>query len=165
MNRNGKIALGCGGAGCLGVILLVIVFVVLIVTGTIKAPGLYDANRNSNSNFNFNSSNNNNSDSTTNSNDNNSNANSNSDSSTSDSSSMSEDDKHKLFQAAAIAQDGVLNGKVWAKLGLMRNHTPTDAYQPFVKAHISWLFSNTDFLQTVNTPEKGRAYVDEHIDD
>jgi Sec-independent protein translocase protein TatA len=158
MNRNGKIALGCGGAGCLGVILLVIVFVVLIVTGTIKAPGLYDANRNSNSNFNFNSRN-------TNSNSNANTDNSNSDSSTSDSSSMTDDDKHKLFYAASVVQDGELNGRVWTKLGLMRNHTPTDAYQPFVKEHIRWLFSNTDFLQTINTAEKGRAYVDEHIND
>lgn len=161
MNRNGKIALGCGAAGCLGVILLVLVFVVLIVTGTIKAPGLYDANRNSN--YNYNSNYNRNSNSTS---DNNDNANANSDtSSTSDASSMTDDDKHKLFQAAAIAQDGELNGRVWTKLGLMRNHTPTDAYQPFVKEHIRWLFSNTAFLQSVNTPEKGRAYVDEHIND
>jgi Sec-independent protein translocase protein TatA len=158
MNRNAKIALGCGGAGCLGVILLIIVFVVLIVTGTIKAPGLYDANRNSNSNFNFNSRN-------TNSNSNANTDNSNSDSSTSDSSSMTDDDKHKLFYAASVVQDGELNGRVWTKLGLMRNHTPTDAYQPFVKEHIRWLFSNTDFLQTINTAEKGRAYVDEHIND
>jgi len=78
---------------------------------------------------------------------------------------MTEDEKHKLFQAAAVAQDGELNGRVWTKLGLMRNHTPTDAYQPFVKEHIRWLFSNTDFLQSINTPEKGRAYVDEHIND
>jgi Sec-independent protein translocase protein TatA len=160
MNRNGKIALGCGGAGCLGVILLIIVFVVLIVTGTIKAPGLYDANRNSNSNFNFNSRNTN-----SNSNSNANTDNSNSDSSTSDSSSMTDDDKHKLFYAASVVQDGELNGRVWTKLGLMRNHTPTDAYQPFVKEHIRWLFSNTDFLQTINTAEKGRAYVDEHIND
>lgn len=161
MNRNGKIALGCGGAGCLGLILLVIIFVVLIVSGTIKAPGLYDANRNSNSNYNYNSSYNTNS----NSNASNDNSNSNSDTSTSDSSSMTDDDKHKLFYAASVTQDGEVNGRVWAKLGLMRNHTPTDAYQPFVKEHIGWLFKNTDFLQTMNSAEKGRAYVEEHIND
>ena len=160
MNRNAKIALGCGGAGCLGLIVVVIVCVLLIVTGTIKAPGLYDANRNSNDNYN--SSYNSNSNSTLNSNDN---SNANSDTSTSESSSMTDDDKHKLFQAAAIAQDGELNGRVWTKLGLMRNYKPTEAYQPFVKEHIGWLFSNTAFLQSINTPEKGRAYVDEHIDD
>lgn len=159
MNRNGKIALGCGGAGCLGLILLVIIVVVLIVSGTIKAPGLYDATGNSNSNYNSNYNTN------SNANASNDNSNSNSNTNTSDSSSMTEDDKHKLFQAAAIAQDGELNGKVWAKLGLMENHTPTDDYQPFVKEHIKWLFSNTGFLQSVNTPEKGRAYVEEHIDD
>jgi len=164
MNRNGTIALGCGGAGCLGVILLVIVFVVLIVSGTIKAPGLYDANRNSNSNFNFNSSNNNNSDSTTNSNDNNSNANSNSDSSTSDSSStMSEDDKHKLYQAVSITKDPQLMMRVIQKLGF-GNGLGND-HQEFAKAHFAWAMKNLDFIQSVNTPEKARAYVEAHIDD
>ncbi len=52
MNRNTKIALGCGGAGCLGLILLVILGVVLVVSGVVPAPGIYDANRNSNYNSN-----------------------------------------------------------------------------------------------------------------
>jgi hypothetical protein len=137
--------------------------VVLIVTGTIKAPGLYDANRNSNSNYNFNSSNNNNSDSTTNSNDNNSNANSNSDSSTSDSSSMTDDDKHKLFQAVGMTKDSQLMVRVIRKLGF-GNGLDND-YQEFVKGHFAWAMKNFDFIKSVNTPEKARAYVEEHIDD
>ncbi len=161
MNRNGKIALGCGAAGCLGIILLVIMVVLLIVTGVIKAPGLYNPNRSANYNYNFNSNSNNSNTNT----DTGENSNSNSDSSTSDSASMSDDNRHKLFHAASVTQDGVVNGRVWAKLGLMKNNRPTDAYQPFVKEHVTWLFRNTDFLQTINTPEKARAYVDEHIDD
>jgi Sec-independent protein translocase protein TatA len=160
MNRNAKIALGCGGAGCLGAILLVIVFVVLIVTGTIKAPGLYDANRNSN--FNFNSSNNNNSNSTFNSNDN-SNANSNAEPGTSDSSSMTDDDKHKLYQAAGMTKDPQLMLRAVRKVGL-GDGSGSD-HQEFIKAHFAWAMKNLSFIQSVNTPEKARVYVDEHIDD
>lgn len=155
MNRNQKIALGCGAGGCLGLILLVICIAVLIVTGIIKAPGLYDPgprenhNRNSNYNSNYNA-----------------NTNNNSNSDSSDSSSLSNDAQHKLFQAASATQDQALMRRVWIKLGLMKSSGALDdSYAPFVKEHISWIFKNTDFLQTVNTPEKGRAYVDEHIDD
>src|SRR5213594_861306 len=98
MNKNQKIALGCGVAGCLGLILIVIVFVVLIVAGVIKAPGLYNPNRNSNYNYNSNRNSNYNS---------NTNDNSNTNSSDS-SSSLTEDDKHKLFQAAGVTKDNDL---------------------------------------------------------
>jgi len=156
MNRNQKIALGCGGGGCLGLILLVILGVVLVVTGVIKAPGLYspssNSNYNSNRNSNFNSSYNRNT-----------NANSNTSSS---SSTMSEDDRHKLFQAGAATRDAALNRRVWDKLGFLNaNGSPNDEYGTFVRDHIAWLFKNTDFVQTINTPEKARAYVNEHIDD
>ena len=156
MNRNQKIALGCGGGGCLGLILLVILGVVLVVTGVIKAPGLYspssNSNYNSNRNSNFNSSYNRNT-----------NANSNT---TSSSSTMSEDDKHKLFQAGAVTRDAALNRRVWDKLGFLNSDgSPNDEYGTFVRDHIAWLFKNTGFVQTINTPEKARAYVNEHIDD
>lgn len=159
MTRNGKIALGCGGAGCLGLILIVVLGVVLVVSGVVPAPGLYDANRNSNynSNDNYNGSYNSNS---------NDNTNSSSDSGSSDSSSMSEDDRHKLYQAAASTQDQDLIRQVSEKLGLLdANGSANDEYGPFIRAHISWLFKNTDFVQSINTPEKARAYVDEHIND
>src|SRR5258705_1495009 len=114
MNKNGKIALGCGAAGCLGLIVVVIACVVLVVTGVVPAPGLYDANRNSNYNSNYDS-NTNNSNSNTNTNDN---ANTNSDSS-SPSSSMSDSDKHKLFQAVGITKDSALIQRVLRKLGFL----------------------------------------------
>ena len=157
MTRNTKIAIGCGAGGCLGLILLVIVVAVLIVSGIIKAPGLY--NPGPRSNYNYNSNYNSNYNANTNTNDN-----SNSDSS--EPSSLSNDDQHKLFQAASATQDQALMRRVWMKLGLMKKSGALDdSYAPFVKEHIGWIFKNTDFLQTVNTPEKGRAYVDEHIDD
>jgi len=159
MNRNAKIALGCGGAGCLGLIVVVIVVVVLIFTGVIKAPGLYDANRNSNSD-NYNSNSNHNSNANTNDNDN-VNANSNTDSS--DSSSMSDDDKHKLFQAAGMTQDNALIMRVLRKLGF--TDVGSEAYQQFTKDHAPWALKNMDFVRSVMSREQARQYVEAHIDD
>ena len=152
MNRNQKIAIGCGVAGCLGLILIVIIFVVLGVLGYVAMPGTSNRNYNYNGNSNYNS---------------NANTDSNSNSDTpGSSSSTSDDDKHKLFQAAAATQDHALTRRVWEKLGLMNaNGSPADEYQQFVKDHIGWIFKNTSFIQSINTPEKARAYVDEHIDD
>lgn len=158
MTRNTKIALGCGGGGCLGLILLVVVVAVLIVTGMVAAPGIYDPGPNRNYNYNANRNSNYNYNSNSNTNDN---LNSNS-----DSSSMSDDDKHRLYQAAASTQDQALIRRVWQKLGLMKaSGSLDDNYGPFLREHIGWVFKNTDFVQSVSTPEKARAYVDEHIDD
>ena len=152
MTKNTKIALGCGGAGCLGLILIVIVAAVLIGAGYIKAPGVYSAN-NRNYNYNYNSN--------RNSNYNSSDTNSNSDSSSS--SSLSDDDKHKLFQAAGATKDNQLILRVLAKIGFPNG--TGDGYADFLKDHIPWAMRNADFMETVNTAEKGRAYVDAHIDD
>jgi hypothetical protein len=151
MTKNQKIALGCGGGGCLGLILLLIICVVLVASGYIKAPGIYS----SNSNYNYNS--NRNSNDNSNANDN---SNTNSDSS---SSSMSEDDKHKLYQAAGMTKDNALMLRAIRKVGL-GDGTGSD-HQDFIKAHFAWAMKNLSFIQSVNTPETARAYVDAHIDD
>jgi len=158
MTRNGKIALGCGGAGCLGLIVMVIAVGVLIYVGVIKAPGIYSPpDRSSNYNYNRNS----NIDINVNTNAN-ENSNSNSDSSPS-SSSMSEDDKHKLYQAAGTCKDAPLLMRALRKIGL-GDGTGAD-HQDFIKAHFVWAMKNLDFIQSINTPEKARAYVEAHIDD
>ena len=98
------------------------------------------------------------------------NSNSNSDSNTaiddsgeSSSSSMSDDDKHKLFQAAGVTKDSELILRVLKKIGYPSG---TGAgYEQFIREHFSWAMKNLDFMQTVNTPEKGRAYVEAHLDD
>ena len=150
MTRNQKIALGCGGAGCLGLIVVVIAIVVLSALGYMAMPG---TNRNYNYNYNTNSNSNRNS-----------NLNSNSDSnsnSSAESSSMSEDDKHKLYQAAGMTKDSVLIQRVIRKIGLADNAD----HETFVKAHFAWAMKNLEFIQSINTEEKARAYVDAHIDD
>jgi hypothetical protein len=154
MTRNTKIALGCGGAGCLGLILIIIVGVVLVVSGVVPAPGLYNPNRNSNYNYNYNSNRNSNF---------NSNTNLNSNTNSSSSSTLSNDDKHKLFQAAGATRDNVLILKVLAKIGFPNGSG--DGYAEFMEAHVYWALKNFEFMDTVNTSEKGRAYVEAHLDD
>ena len=157
MNRNAKIALGCGGAGCLGLIVVVIAVALLIVFGVIKAPGIYNPNRNSNDNSNSNY----NSNSRSNSNDN---LNTNSDSSSS-SSSMSNDDKHKLLMAASFANDSVMMQRVIRKLGYITDTGVAPDYAQFLQEHAEWAHRNQDFINTVNTEESARAYLEAHIDD
>lgn len=153
MNRNQKIALGCGGAGCLGLIVVVIAGV-LIYFFAYNRP--YSTNRNDDDNFNI----------TTNRNSNSNDNDNSSSSSSSSASSMTDDDKHKLYQAALMTGDPELVRRVEVKLGLMQDdYTPGDDYQSFVAAHVSWAIRNSDFASTINTPEKARAYVDQNIPD
>ena len=151
MNRNQKIAIGCGGAGCLGLIVLAVVGVgvYFYTNGSFSLT-----NRNSNINFNTNLN--------TNSDDNSA-TNSNAAADESSSSSMSEDDKHKLFQAAGITHDSQLIMKVLNKIGFPSG--TGEEYEKFSKEHFSWAMKNLEFMQSVNTPEKGRAYVEAHLDD
>jgi hypothetical protein len=149
MNRNQKIALGCGGAGCLGLIVVAVAGGLLFYF-TQRRPTIV---MRGNENYNLNS----NSNSNTSIGDN---------SSSSSSTSMSEDDQHKLFHAASATRDTQIMQRVWKKLGLTDSDgSPNDKYTEFTKDHIAWLFRNADFLQEINSEQKARAYVDAHIDD
>ncbi len=152
MNRNQKIALGCGGAGCLGLIVLVVAVIALSAAGYLALPGTSNYNYNSNRNSNYNSNLNRNYNSNTNTN-----------SSDDVSSSLSDDDKHKLFQAAGMTKDNALILRVLRKLGFASGTGPE--YEQFVKDHFRWAMNNLTFIQSVNTPETARAYVEEHLDD
>ena len=164
MNRNQKIALGCGGAGCLGLIVVTVAGVLIYYFAYRSTPYGRDYNYNVSTNRNTNT--NDNSDSTTNSNsivngnDNTSNSNS---PSTSDS-SISDDDKHKLYQAAGMTGDPEVIRRVSVKIGLMDDdYTPGGNYQSFVQEHVSWALRNGDFIQTINTAEKARAYINANL--
>ena len=77
---------------------------------------------------------------------------------------MSEDDKHKLYQAAAQTGDQELIRRVSVKIGLMdEDYTPGADYQQFISDHVEWVMKNTEFIGTVNSPEKARAYVNNHF--
>ena len=78
---------------------------------------------------------------------------------------MSDDDKHKLYQAALIVGDQELLRRVSVKIGIMDDDfTPGDNYQQFAVEQVSWAVRNTDFIDTIRTPEKARAYINEHMD-
>src|ERR1700741_4685804 len=82
------------------------------------------------------------------------------------SSSLSSDDKHKLFQAAGMTKDNALIQRVLHKIGLLTpDNDLSEEYAPFVKEHMQWETRNTSFIQSVLTPDKARAYVDEHMND
>lgn len=153
MTKNQKIALGCGGAGCLGLIVVVIAGGLIYFFSYRRS---YSTNRRYNSNV------------TTIRNSNlndNSNSNTNENSSTSTAtSSLSDDDKHKLWQAASMTGDAELIRRVSVKIGILKeDYSQGDDYRTFVTDHISWALSNGDFIQSVGTPEKARAYVNEHF--
>jgi len=160
MTRNTKIALGCGGAGCLGLIVVGVVCVVLFVmwkpsSSTSNYNFNISTNRNSNSGSNASSK----SSSTSDSNSGTSNKNS-----SSSSSALSDDDKHKLYQAANMTGDTELIRRVSVKIGLMNeDFTPGDEYVSFVRDHITWAYRNADFIASLNSKEKAVAYVNEHF--
>jgi hypothetical protein len=164
MNRNQKIALGCGGAGCLGLI-------VVAIAGTLIYLFVLPATKSRNYNFNVNANSNSNTNTNDNTNDNsdvpsNINANSNSSNSSPSTSvsSMSDDDKHKLYYAAGMTGEAEVVRRVSVKLGLVDDDfTPRDTYEKFVQEHVGWVMRNLDFVKTVNTAEKARAYVNEHF--
>ena len=65
-----------------------------------------------------------------------------------------------------MTRDNELIQKVLHKLGfLTADNNVSDDYAPFVKGHLDWATKNYQFIQSVNTVEKARAYVDEHMND
>ena len=157
MTRNQKIALGCGGAGCLGLIVVAIagglIYYFWVRQAAVRASRDYNYNYNVNLNSNSNSDSNDNSADDFNSNSNSSAA-----------TSLSDDDKHKLFHAASVTGDPELIRRVNVKLGLLNDDfTPGDDYQQFAIDHVTWAFRNTDFIGEINTADKARAYVNENF--
>lgn len=163
MTRNQKIALGCGGAGCLGLIVAAVagVFIFFFAWRTVPYS---DSNYNRVVTTNGNSNLNDNSNSSTNTNENDNGNDNTSNSSSTSASSMSEDDKHKLYQAAVMTGDAELLRRVSVKIGLMDDdYTPGDNYSTFVQAHVTWVISNTDFVQSIGSQEKAREYVNQNF--
>jgi len=158
MTRNQKIALGCGGAGCLGLIVVAIAGGLIYYFASQKAAQYRAAARN----YNFNVNRNSNSNSNNRANDNSSDSSS---SSSSSLSSLSDDDKHKLYYAATFTGDSELLNRVSIKMGLVNEDlTPREGYQEFMTGHGAWAFRNLDFIRSISTQEKARAYVDEHLE-
>src|SRR6185503_15652679 len=122
-----------------------------------------NSNYNSNDNSNYNSNSTDNSNSSSNSNYNSSSSDSTDESA--DSSNMSETDKYRLFYAAAKSGDTSLQRRAAQKVGIVDSSgMPTSTYQSFTKGMINWAFTDSAWVQTIDTPAKGRAYAEAHLD-
>ena len=164
MTKNQKIALGCGGAGCLGLIVVVIAGVLIYFLAYPARRSTRDYNYNVSTNRNSNSNENSDFSSNSNSNDNSNSNSTNTNSSSTSASSMSDDDKHRLYQAATQTADQELIRRVSVKIGIMdEDFTPGAEYQKFLSDHVEWVMRNIEFIGTINTAEKARAYVNEHF--
>jgi cytoskeletal protein RodZ len=171
MTKNQKIALGCGAVGCLGLLVLAVAVGAFVFwkystqrsetsTAEPENPVASSEPRSEpgNPNYGFNSN--------SNPSRNRSSESSSSSPSSITASSMSDDKKHRLFQAAGITKDQQLIERVMKKIGLLKpDGTTTDDYPQFIKDHFTWAINNSSFINSVNTPEKGRAYVSEHLED
>jgi hypothetical protein len=78
---------------------------------------------------------------------------------------MTDDDKHKLFQAAGITKDSALIQRALRKMEFLTASGVSSDYEQFVKDHGPWALRNIEFVKSVLSEEAARAYVDEHIDD
>jgi hypothetical protein len=117
-------------------------------------------NSNDNSNYNWNRSNNDNLDSNSNS----SSTASDSTDESDDSTSMSETEKYRLFYAAAKSGDTSLQQRAAKKVGIVDSGgMPTSSYQSFTKGMINWAFTDSAWVQTMDTPAKARAYAEERL--
>jgi hypothetical protein len=77
---------------------------------------------------------------------------------------MSDDDKHKLFQAASMTGDAEMLRRAEVKMGLLNDDfTPGEEFAKFMKDHLVWAFSNAEFIQSLDSKEKAVAYVNEHM--
>jgi len=162
MTRNQKIALGCGGAGCLGLIVVAVACIAIFYFGWRRVGDRdFYANYNYNSNRNVNLNSNDNDSNSTNSS---SSSNSSSSNSSSSASAYTEDEKHKLFQAAAITGDTQLQRRVWVKIGIMNeDYSEGERFSQFGAEHVAWAVRNYQWMSSMDSEEKGRAYVNEHL--
>jgi Zn-dependent M16 (insulinase) family peptidase len=79
------------------------------------------------------------------------------------SSALTEDEQHRLFQAAGITHEPALILEMTRKLGLTDSgNQPTPAFEPFVKAHYEWFQKNTEFVREHMSKEKALEYVMTH---
>ncbi len=145
MDDNQKMLIGCGGVGCTGIIFIAIA-AALFYFFYAGIPFFATSNGNA--------SNSNSPDLRSNSN------------GMMTVSNMSEDDRHKLFQAAGVTRDPDLIDRAFRKIGLVgQNGSFTSEHEGFVQAHAAWAKRNQAFINQYSTPERARQYVLAHLDD
>lgn len=120
------------------------------------------SNSNDNSNYDWNVNSNRSDNSASNSNSNSTSSDSTDESA--DSNNMSETEKYRLFYAAAKSGDTDLQQRAARKVGIVdANGVPTSTYQSFTKGMINWAFTDSEWVQTMDSAQKARAYAEQRL--
>src|SRR2546428_750354 len=85
-------------------------------------------------------------------------------------SALSEEEKHRLYSAALAASESPLETEIFKevckKIGIFDAvGGPNDNYMAFVAAHVDWALKPEleQFKREINTREKAREYINEHL--
>jgi len=83
---------------------------------------------------------------------------------------LSEDEKHRLYAAALAASESPVDSEIFKRVCRQieifdATAKPNDRYMAFVSAHLDWATKaqTEEFRSQINTPEKARQYIDEHL--
>ncbi len=80
------------------------------------------------------------------------------------SSALSDDDKHRLFQAAAQCGDTQLRLEALKRMCLSPGENVSrEDFQKFVQDHAAWAAKNVVFVISLGSQEKARDYVNQHM--
>jgi hypothetical protein len=78
-------------------------------------------------------------------------------------STASEDEKYRIFFAAAKSGDPALQTEIAKKIGIIDSSgAPTDYYETFIKGATAWATRDVSWVQQHSTPEAAKAWVDAH---
>lgn len=79
-------------------------------------------------------------------------------------SALSDDDKHKLFQAAAQCGDTSLRLEALKRMCLSPgDNASREDFDKFVQAHTTWAPKNVLFIMSMSSQQKARDYVVQHM--
>lgn len=77
---------------------------------------------------------------------------------------LSDDDKHRLFQAAAQCGDTQLRLEALKRMCLSPGENVSrEAFQKFVQEHAAWAAQNVVFVVSLSSQDKARDYVNQHM--
>lgn len=77
---------------------------------------------------------------------------------------VSNDEANTLFFAGNIAGDPALQRRVWVQLQLSdASGQPTPKMTDFIRANQEWVKTNQAAIGTVDSPDKARAYLKDHL--
>jgi len=83
---------------------------------------------------------------------------------------LSEDEKHRLYAAALAASESPVDSEIFKRVCRQieifdATAKPNDRYMAFVSAHLDWATKaqTEEFRSQINTPEKARQYINQHL--